>query len=101
MSGGACCARQLAGRGPLTRIALFVGGVLRWLIPSTILALLPKCPACVAAYVALWTGIGLSVSTASYVRSALLVLCVASLIYLAAGSMRHWFGFRLTTKGVA
>jgi hypothetical protein len=100
MSGRVCCAQPSAGRGPLTRIALFIGSALRWLIPSTILALLPKCPACVAAYIALWTGIGLSVSTASTVRLALIILCVASLVYLAAGSMRHWFASRLSTKGV-
>jgi hypothetical protein len=38
---------------------------------------------CVAAYIALATGVGVSVSTAAYLREGMLVLCVAALGYLA------------------
>lgn len=68
--------------GPLTLWQRFVKGI-RWLIPGITLVLLPKCPICFAAYVALGTGIGLSVTAATWLRSGLVVLCVGSLLYLA------------------
>ena len=56
--------------------------ILAAVLPSTILVLVPKCPACLAAHVTLWTGLGLSLSTATYLRWVLLFLCVASLLFL-------------------
>ena len=57
-------------------------------VPVVILAVLPKCPACLAAYVALGTGIGLSLTAATYVRLSLITLCVASLVFFAAKTIR-------------
>ncbi len=56
--------------------------ILAWVLPSAILVLVPKCPACLAAHVMLWTGLGLPLSTATYLRSVLLFLCVGSLLFL-------------------
>ena len=59
-----------------------VRDVSAWVLPSVGLVLLPKCPACLAAYVALWTGLGLSLTLAFYLRWGLLFLCVTALLLL-------------------
>lgn len=56
--------------------------LLAWLLPSAAVVLLPKCPACLAAYVTLWTGLGLSFAAATWLRWLLLGLCTASLLVL-------------------
>ncbi|HEY6978706.1 MAG TPA: hypothetical protein VH396_20555 [Chitinophagaceae bacterium] len=57
------------------------------MIPSVALTLLPKCPACLAAYIAIATGAGVSISTATYLRIALIIVCVMSLVYLATNRL--------------
>jgi hypothetical protein len=59
-----------------------VRGIFSWVLPSVILVLVPKCPVCLAAHVTLWTGLGLSLATATYLRWVLLFLGVASLLFL-------------------
>jgi hypothetical protein len=59
-----------------------------WIVPWAALALLPKCPACLAGYVALVTGAGISSGSAAQLRGWLLVLCVGSSAFLAA----RWLG---------
>ncbi len=56
--------------------------ILAWGFPSAVLVLVPKCPACLEAHVTLWTGLGLSLSTATYLRSLLLFLCAIALLFL-------------------
>jgi len=94
MSGDGCQIRG-TGRAAIARRRL---GPVRWLFPATILALTPKCPACVAAYVALVTGIGVSVSTASYMRICLVILCVGSLGYLAVRRVGGFLGRKRTLQ---
>ena len=77
--------RSDAGRPLIVSRGLGVAG---WIIPGAILAVLPKCPMCLAGYVALWTGIGLSTPVAGWARTLLVVLCVASLTCSAAWWLR-------------
>ena len=56
--------------------------IFTWVLPSALLMLAPKCPICLAAHVAFWTGLSLSLSTATYLRWALLFVCVTSLLFL-------------------
>jgi hypothetical protein len=58
--------------------------VLSWIVPGAILALTPKCPMCLAAYIAAWTGTGLSFPAATHLRAALLILCASATCFLFA-----------------
>ena len=69
-----------------------VGGreAVAWAIPGVIIALIPKCPLCIAAYIAL-AGIGISVSMAAYIRYGLLTFCVAALLILVVRGFRRMY----------
>lgn len=67
-----------------------IGGALEWIIPGAILVVMPKCPACVAAYIALATGVGISFTAASHLRMLVLVLCIAALAYLVIAGIARF-----------
>lgn len=65
------------------------GEVAVWFLSGATLVLIPKCPVCLAAYIALATGIGISYSTASCLRILFVVLFVCSLTLLLAKQFKR------------
>lgn len=59
-------------------------GASRCVGSGALLVLLPKCPICIAAYLTLWTGAGVAMSVATYLRPMLAVLFFASALLLVA-----------------
>jgi len=73
----------------------------QWLLPGAIFMLVPKCPACLAAHVMLWTGLGLSFSAAWYLRWGMLLMGGAALMFLIAErrkSIRNFFRYFMQEK---
>lgn len=88
-----CCCNDIApatpppSQKPASWLRRFFA-IFQWAIPLATLALVPKCPACVAAYVFLFTGIGLSFQTATMLRWGLIALSVVPLAYLVFNTVR-------------
>ncbi len=59
----------------------------RLVLPGAMLAVMPKCPLCLAAYISLSTGMGISAASATWLRVLLATACVASLMYVVAGRL--------------
>ncbi len=79
------------------RIARRIAGTVEWVLPVTTLAMIPKCPACVAADIFLFTGIGLSFPAATAVRWSLIAVSCAALAYLLFRASRR----AITHTGIA
>jgi hypothetical protein len=69
-----CCHAQ-TGRGPQRSWWRSAGGGVS---SGTLLVLLPKCPMCIAAYIALWTGAGVPLPIAMRLRPLLQIVFVIS-----------------------
>jgi hypothetical protein len=72
------------GRAGASQVTRRTRGAAAWALPSVALALVPKCPMCVAAYLAIGGGLGVSLTTAAHLRTALVWLCWSTLALLAA-----------------
>ncbi len=81
-------AKRVRARG-CCKVARRSGEIAGWIVPSAILALLPKCPVCLAAYLMMATGISISVAAAVSLRAFLVVVCVSSLVLLGRRHIRN------------
>ena len=68
------------------------------MIPAGIAVLIPKCPVCLAAYIALATGVGVSISAANYLRIVLLIMCIASIAFFGSRHARSVLAFVSTNR---
>ena len=92
MSARACCERGGRADGPPSRSFLRRGvGAFGWVGPGAVLVLMPKCPACVAAYLAI-VGVGVSFGVAAELRWLALALCVVLLMGWVVGVARRSWG---------
>jgi hypothetical protein len=91
MNAASCCAGSGRGSFLAPSKAQQAKNAGEWGAPTLVLFLLPKCPMCVAAYVAMFTGIGLSIEAATWVRESTLAVCVLALIALATRLLRRYF----------
>ncbi|QHS63814.1 hypothetical protein [Chitinophaga agri] len=84
---------EQAGKATMPVASGFFHRTLRFvkpLLPAFLLAIIPKCPFCLAAYVALGTGIGLSVTSARYLHLTLLCAAVIPLSLFTANRLGHY-----------
>ena len=64
-----------------------------WIVPGALLALMPKCPMCLVAYVALCSGLTMSCSSAHLLMRLVTALCIGT---LALCVVRRVVNFRQT-----
>ena len=79
--------KQVRARG-CCKVARRSGEIAGWIVPGAILALLPKCPMCLAAYLMMATGISVFEAAVS-LRAFLLVVSVSSLVLLGRRHVRN------------
>jgi hypothetical protein len=85
------CKKEEPGKATkVQRLAQHGAEAARWIAPSAALVVAPKCPACLAAYVAMVSGIGISTTAAAHLRMIWILLCVMALAALMVRSLKRF-----------
>lgn len=84
---GQCCKRDSGRRA----------GFAASILPGVALVLLPKCPLCLAAWLGLATGVGISAAAAAHLREGVIVLCVTG---LSLAGRLVWRNFWLSKRSL-
>jgi hypothetical protein len=82
---GQCC----TGGEPSRRLARRLSRGAASILPGAIVLFLPKCPLCLAAWLTVVTGVGISAAAAAYLRGAIVVVSVSTLALAAAQIVRR------------
>src|ERR1700749_1282111 len=94
MSTTCCCQRRPQGEaetGSQKTLGWRIKKAVGLILPGMFLALMPKCPMCLAAYVALGTGFTLSYTSAHLLMRALPALCISTLAFCVVRRMMKYF----------
>jgi hypothetical protein len=90
---GPCCTARPAPHRLLRRLFRVTASIL----PAAALALLPKCPLCLAAWLTVATGITFPAAAAAWLRLSIVLVWVVA---LAAVVWRHGFGRAAAPAGI-
>ena len=88
-----CCQRRLHASRDMHQQRTWLRRsreVAGWIVPGALLALMPKCPLCLAAYVALCSGVTLSYSSAHLLMRTLTALCIGTLVLWVVRRVVNW-----------
>jgi hypothetical protein len=91
MKSTACCSQKSDAASTKRSGVRMAEYALRWLVPGVLLAAMPKCPLCLAAYFALFTGFGISLVAAKFAWWSLTVGCIAALTYVTVATTARRF----------
>lgn len=89
MCGCACRQRALSGEPEKRRLARRMRGTAGWALSGAGLVLVPKCPMCLAAWLAIGGGFGVSLTTAAYLRTGVVWLCWSVLLALTVRAVQR------------